>query len=384
MAYVLGDPIDSYFRLKDVDGLDITGGAGDVAVASSIAPSGGSFGTIVVVETATLGTYKVTFTPTGAAGTYYLALTHPDAVPGEVEDEWDVDPVTAAGAVTTVVAAYGVSLQRLRRDVGRRLGDLILTEATATGSTVTFHDAVRLVDPALAYKNRLLLLTAGTAANVGEERRVVGSTSSGILTLQSALPEATAPGDEGELWNDRGQGWGPEKVKDLLNQNIRNSAPLHLVELTSTLVGEVATPTATLDATVDLPAEYQGIYAVEYADWQGNHQPIRGQHTRDGRGFRLEPGRKLVISGRSAWDINGGNLKLFGYGYATELADDDDTTTVNAEWLVERTRADLMEEASFLNRLPEGHRDAARVGARADALRGRIRTIPKPNTVWVR
>jgi hypothetical protein len=386
MAHPLGGEITSLFRLKDEDGNVITGGAGALTIASQVAPTGGSFGDVVVAETATPGTYIVRFTPTGAAGTYFLSLEHPTARPREYNEEWDVDPATAAGATTTVVTSYGVSLQRLRRDVGRRLGDLQLTTATNAGATDTWIDTVRLTDPAKAYVNRTLLITSGTAANLGEHRRVQGSTAGGTLTLQSALPAATAAGDQGELWNDRSQGWLPDLIKDILNQNIRNAAPLHLVELTSDLVGLVPVPGtgATLDAGVTLPAEYVGFYAVEYADGDGNYQPIRKQQSRGGYGFRLETNGKLVIGGASVWDVNGGTVRIFGYGHPAELSDDDDTTTVNAEWLVERTRADLLIEAGFHNRLPEAQRDAQIAAARADALRGRIRTIPKPNTVWVR
>jgi hypothetical protein len=385
VAYLLGDTITSYFRLRDSTGTAITGGAAGITISSQIAPDGGSFGTVTIAETATPGTYYVRFTPTGA-GTYYLAVTHAGAVPREYEDEWDVDPISATGTVTTVVSSYGVSRQRLRRDVARRLGDLTLTTATATGATDTWIDTVRLTDPAKAYVNRTFYVVAGTAANVGESRRVQGSTSGGTLTLQSALPAATAAGDEAELHNDRAQGWTPEKIHDLLNQNIRNAAPLHLVELTSDLVGEVdpITTGAFPDATVTLPDEYVGLYAVEYADWNGNYQPIRKQQSRAGYGYRLEPNGSLVIGGASVYRIDGGTVRIFGYGYPSELEDDDDTTTVNAEWLVERTRADLLIEAGFHNRLGETQREAQIAAARADALRGRIRTIPKPNTVWVR
>jgi hypothetical protein len=383
VAFLLGDAITDYVTLRDAAGALLVGSPPTVAV--QVAPAGGSFGTITITETATAGTYSIAFTPSGAAGQYYLALTNPLASPKNYAETYDVDPVAGTSGVS-VVSTTGTTLLQLYRDVADELGDLTTLTLTANGDTATLYDAVNLVGPNNAYQGRQAYFVSGTVLNVGLVRTVQGSSqSASSASLRPVLPASTTTGDVVDLIDDRGQGWTRRSIVAAINRGIRAAQRTHLVELVSDLAAPVASPTGWSDATVAIPVAMAYVTGVEYEDESGNFREIVPQYQRYGDGYRIDaPNATVVLGPPAVYALGGRDARLRGYGLPAELAADADRTTVNDEWLVANACAQLLWQAANFDRMPGADGRAMQWQRRADSLRARVRTIPAANAVKVR
>src|SRR5690606_14169510 len=96
--------------------------------------------------------------------------------------------------------------------------------------------------------------------------------------------------------------------------------------------------------TIDLPADWVGIEQVLYQPMRTETgKPVRRAQKHGRNGWSVDhANRTLVITGEWAWRIHNQQLRLHGYTLPERLADDDDTTTLPARWLVDTACAHLM------------------------------------------
>jgi hypothetical protein len=273
------------------------------------------------------------------------------------------------------------TLQDLRREVGKQLGDLLILTATDDGTDTVFYDNLRLTAPDNAYKGRNLYFTDGTALNIGSSRRVQTSVQSGgVLNLTPALPANVMTGDEAELWGIHAQGWLPGEVNDMLKVVNRNAMQNFFipVEATVTDAFDPMTGYITLPAAITV-----GIFDLEYLRPAGDWSSIDRATNRGGPGYWTARGLGKIIIGGDYWlsAMNGMDVRVIGYGDGAAFEDDDDETLVNPEYMVWETVYRLL----FANteRSPERSKSILPLAMQeAKIARERSRMRPQPD--WQR
>ena len=268
----------------------------------------------------------------------------------------------------------GVSLARLRRDVGGQIGEVLVCTATATGTTSTFIDTVRLVqgDNTLAGR-QAVMTTAATAANQGVVRLVTGNAqAAGVITVRPDFAAAPVAGDVIELYAKHGAGPTIEDLNRAINRAIRDAAANALVEdvsTTSTYDPDSSTLTLDSDWTHFIGAEVQDEETETWAPlpWWGLDPVARTVNL----GYR--------VHGNGQYD--GHLVRLRGYTTPGELTADSDETAINPEWLVARASYHaLITTAS--RRSPADANQALGLAQvyreEADRLRGLTRTRMRP------
>lgn len=217
------------------------------------------------------------------------------------------------------------SRRQLRRWIGRTLGEGRVLTATASSSAAEVIDANRLAVEDQALRDFELIAAAGTAANLGQVRRVAANSKTGAsLALAAPLPAPVAAGDEFELWNERGYGVSPDAVHDQINFLIDAVKELNETPVTATVAFSAATP------ELAIPAGWDWFYGADWNDAANARWAALpwNQLAVDA------PLRSLRLTGRLRWRADAATLRLRGGIDARPLLSDDDETTVDAEWLV--------------------------------------------------
>lgn len=221
----------------------------------------------------------------------------------------------------------------LRRTIGDRLGDMIVLEAThASGAADQFRDVVRLGDrgdnaPSLV--NKILYFSGGggvTQANLGHEARVASfASSTRTLTFDPAADALPQEGDEAELWNAAPRIGSVATLHRFVNAAIRAVGREVSFETWDT-----AQTFRARSPHLTIPATWVEFGGATYTDRSGYYHDVPPS------AITVQPGnRRAVIAGAPAHRANNRGVQLWGYARAAEMDADDDTTEVDAEWLVE-------------------------------------------------
>jgi hypothetical protein len=264
--------------------------------------------------------------------------------------------------------------RKLVLDIMKGVGDLRVLTATRDGTDVQFYDDANLSGEPGAYTGREALFVAGTLANVGALRYVTGSADRGI-GFGVALPVATAEGDECWMANTRGVGFRFQDVHDAINRAI-NIAREH---------GPVPTSIdSSVYATGDGIAVPPSFVSVENVLWQDPNdetvwRSVAKAKRAGGKGWWVDRATRTVqIGGGPAITINGQTVNVWGLAEPAELYDDDDTTTISADWLVTQAQEIMLEGRFFRNPTPETERTMFSLVQKATGLRPLIVTRRSP------
>lgn len=108
--------------------------------------------------------------------------------------------------------------QAIRQAIGYILGTILVSEASAAGTTTTLIDTQGLAFGGTDdYKGGEVIMISGTSANVGSTARVTAfNATSKQLTLSPALPSATADGDGYEYH----EGYFIDEINNAINLSI--------------------------------------------------------------------------------------------------------------------------------------------------------------------
>lgn len=233
-----------------------------------------------------------------------------------------------------------ISRLALRQEIGRLTGDMLKVTATATGTTTTFIDALRLARSDGNMVGRIGWMASGTSANLGEMVRVTGSDKSSftVTFADTALPSATATGDTMELWNRAGQGFFPDDV------NAEIDSALAIV------AGSVTTPDEDETQTFDIDNPYLTIPA----DWHFFGGAMYQRDTETDVWLEIpftdthmvvDPRNRTVrLRGEIARRAHNCLVRLIGDVASQPLSTDASTTSCDAEWLSNYVAARLLLE----------------------------------------
>jgi hypothetical protein len=280
---------------------------------------------------------------------------------------------------SSYVAETGMTRKNIRRRVLSRLGDLLVVTATSTGTDTTLVDARNLIGEPDSYRGRFIRFTGGTVANIGEIRYISGSSrSTRTITLDDALPSATAVGDEAEIANIRGTGYRFQDVDMAIDAAFEAAADFALEQVSYTAgTYDEDTP------YIDIPPTWVSISGV---DWQDPDTLVWSRmsyhHRKYGDGWTLDrPGMRVYISGETSARVNGGEIRLIGQDRPTIPVNDDDRTNINSEWIIARCVSELSSSAYRRMPTPDRERVMGYDLQNEQSVRSRVTKRSSPNTL---
>lgn len=374
--HYVGQELVETFALVDVSNTPITGAS--FTVLASRDPSGNDLGQ--TIDELGNGAYRVTVPAANnqQEGPHFLLLQADDALSQVIEVEWQVSPTTIISYVTP---PGGMTRRELRRAVLEELGDLVITTATAATGSSQWEDVDTLADgDSTRYAGRDLYVTGGTPNNLGQIRKVQGSSSDGRLQLTRSLPESVAIGDEAEIVNTLGMGITIPRVHRAIDIAIMEAQVD--VQITAT----IGTAFDSATRSFDIPAAFTAVDGV-YANYTSDldTQSVRKiPHAKDrgANGWWVDvANRSVYIGGLHGTLLNGATITLHGWGRPQPIAHDDDVCPVNAEWLLARVKASLLLRPIGGGRsvTPEWERQGYFYEQQAERLRDAVRPRRAPN-----
>lgn len=328
--HVAGEPIIDYLTHIGNDGAAISGAT--FTVISARKPNGDSF--TPTIASLGSGSYQITIpTARSEAGQWYLLVADQSLTPARYYDNsWDVDPAPAdPNTVTSGPATRG----SLRRSIGRLMGDLIVctvTDASADPSLI--KDTLNLVYNKNELAGRRAYVSYSyNGQNLGISRRVVGnSKDTATAQVSPAFPTTTTVGDVIELYNERDLGPTVEDIHAVINGVILSAQDVNITDV----VGE-SSQFDERSPTVTIPTTWRFFTGADWRDRRSIWRPIPPAD------LRVDvPNRTVEIRNRSAYLADGLQVRLRGTLAAAALDSDDDTTSVDAEWLKYQAAAELL------------------------------------------
>lgn len=267
----------------------------------------------------------------------------------------------------------------IRQAVADRLDDLkVLTATVDSGGYGTFRDDIELTDAQNAYLASQAMPISGTALNLGQIVRVVGSdAATHTITVTPDLPVMPAEGDEWELVNLNGKGWRFQDYHRFINRVFADGGELARVGISAT-VSDAFPEDA---PEFEIPDEFThitGVYLVDGDDLQKIPRARRAGPYNEGYWIDTTTATIRIEGGYRCYGA-GGDIVLRGLGQQAAMTDDDDTTTVDLRWLVPEV-ASRMAESSSLN---DNRRQALADRLRNQAQQARdLARAPRVANAW--
>jgi hypothetical protein len=339
MAHYAGDLLRETFTLLNPDQSPITGATFTIDISTD--PNGSTFDANVVVTELGSGAYKVEYqtTTTSPTGHYYVLVRYDGSLDQVFEIEWDLEPVALQSIPTQASISNGPTLREIRRAVLKLIGDLTITTATATSTSSQWTDLDNIVGGAGSYASYHLHVTGGTAANLGQFRRVSGSSSAGTLQLARELPVDVAIGDEAELLNTQGVGITFQDVQEQILHSIAIAKPTVPISYDVTGVFDPAS------RAIAIPDDFYAIDGLSYRfDTSVNNSwnPMQPANARGASGWWVEDtDRTIYIGDLYGYTMRNANVRITGIAAVTPPENDTDIVAVDREWITYRTAADL-------------------------------------------
>ncbi len=217
------------------------------------------------------------------------------------------------------------TLQQLRRLIGDHTGDgTVLVATHDSASNDTFRDTAHLADRdnrAPSVVKRLFYLPA-------EQHEAAVTDFDGVTRTLTFSPAATLipqVGDEAELWSVAERTGSIGAIHRLINYAIAAVADIASPE-------EVDSPQVfnARTGTLVIPAGWAEIGGAYWTDRTGYVRRIPSGN------IRVHPANRVAyVTGAPAARANRYSVELFGYPRETPLVAEDDTTHVEANWIVE-------------------------------------------------
>ncbi len=214
------------------------------------------------------------------------------------------------------------------------LGDVEELTATVGGTPSTFVDQLNLYKESGTLRGRMLYLTSGTNASL--VRRVQSNDKDTYtLSLDSALPLATAAGDLAQLYNFRDQGVSIAMVHSAINHAIMYVREDYRVPVADAIAGTFAydAPVLTLSSTI------KAFAGVDIQSDEGEWIELPGYDTHVDQWART-----LTLKGYTLGTADGRALRVRGFGYPTTLTNDSTDCPVDFEWLIQQAAANVLFE----------------------------------------
>jgi hypothetical protein len=271
----------------------------------------------------------------------------------------------------------GVTLRQLIQDIAFNRDDLVQGSVTEnTGVLNSVRDEITLVEDADYFRGAEIYFTSGL--NEGYLGRVIGSDyGSQTLSIFPDLPFAADVGDTFDLTNFRGIGTRRNQYKRTINSLIRRLGDSSLQPMQIVLPEYInwANPSQ------PVPGSFSHICEVEYFQ-SGIWKRVKRARRPDDAGWYVDPS-SLTISFSPDWAgrLDTYAIRVQGMAPPEPLDEEQDETTVDAEWLIEQASGILqIGNAGNLGNIGPGQY----LNNRADAIRAKVITIPNANCMRIR
>lgn len=219
----------------------------------------------------------------------------------------------------------------LRYRIGVLLGDVKQVTATTDGTTTTFTDSLNVSDTMERPLGRDIVFISGfSSSNVGLVRRVTSSTSlTGTLSF-AALPDVTITGDVAHLFNYRTKGWQVQEYDNAIDQAMMEGG-----RTWKSPENYLVTPAFDGTSTgITVPATLSHIAKIGWLASDNTVMQIPKAKTRNDPGWYISADEFQIQGSYWQAQANGYNLYINGYKDIETLADDSDTTTMPADYIV--------------------------------------------------
>lgn len=309
------------------------------------------------------GFYLFGFTPTDPG--------HHDLV---VETRIDGQPLVyhieclAEGAVYYTNPSRS-TLGDLRAMVARQIRDYrrVVVES---GSTTTMSDPFTLVDNTDHFRGAEMICISGHPDNVGQKRKIVSSSyEQYMVTFIPPLPQPVAKGDVFDLFHFGRVNATIAEYDDAINDAIRMAHPQNREDVYYDVTGGYDAASG----GIPIPDLFVAIFRILYRRTDGRWGNVDMVD-----GWTIDATRRLIVPAPH-WrnELTDKPVRIYGYGRARTLVDDDDATHTDVEWIMDSAIASIttgmMDQATF----PIGQSRANR----ADQLRGKMAMNVEPGTI---
>lgn len=243
----------------------------------------------------------------------------------------------------------GVTRKKLREDIGRGLGDLVVITATANSAGLTtFTDANTLVDEPRYYAGREVYFTYGTAANQGLLRHIQSSSqSTHTLTFTAPVNEPVAIGDEAHMVNWRGVGFTIADYHNVIDKIFRDLTASHYETPAMFTVSE------NFDAatgTIILPSDFVSVESIEYYDQFDGWREIYQSEGGIGNGWQVDRYQNAIqLSPQLISRLRSNAIRVKGLADPSPPEYDGDMIYLPHEWMVVEAQALLLEQSMTNN-----------------------------------
>lgn len=263
------------------------------------------------------------------------------------------------------------SLGELRRVVARQIRDYRRVTASA-GSLTVISDPFTLSDNTDHFRGAELICITGHEENVGQKRKVVSSSyEQHAITFIPPLPQPVQPGDTFDMFNFNRVRATIAEYDDAINDAIRMAHPQNREDM----YFDVHDGLDESAGGIHIPEPFVAIYGLSFRADNGSWY-VYDQVD----GWTVDPVRRLIVPKPGSdprSKVYDRPVRIFGYGRARSLVDDNDTTHTDVEWIVDSAVSAIttgsMDQATF----PIGQSRANR----ADQLRGKMAVNIHPGTI---
>lgn len=269
----------------------------------------------------------------------------------------------------------GITRRDIRKTVAHMLNDYQEATEDIGGETGSLHDAI-VFGRETGYFNGMQVFFSNPASpNFGHLATVTRSDGP-TRTVNFEPPLAsgvTQVGDTVEMYNFKGRGTTVGQYNASINDAITVARTYHhIIPTAETLVTAFnrATPTITV------PDDFASVWGVSVVDGERPFQPRASDITIN----RFD--RTISVRSRVADRFHGKYVTVYGYVSPPLLNDDDDTTSIDPEWLFNEVKAQILERM-VASGMPIGAQDRLYIQERQEAggKRPMIVTRAMPGTV---
>lgn len=321
------------------------------------------------------GHYRIYSNPVALDGFYSVRVQMNDPYNQQFNISFTVDPVVSD--VDILTPGDRVQLAELRRMLARRQNDYIRVVATADSSERQVIDAMNFVEDTDHFRGAEIICVTGNRNNVGQRRKIINSRYDAYqIELLSPFPSKILAGDTFDLFRVGRSGNSIAIYDAAINDAIRMAWPANREKLAAT-IGTYAR----LDQGIAIPTIFTHVYDVHaYIDDGYGWVQVPPTNHRNGRGWFVNRGdRTLGVAGGLEWVVDEKAIRLYGYGRPEELVQDTDSTSTDAEWILEMAAGELLINELDQAVYPIGQSHINR----ADQLRAKMVVPSEPNTVAI-
>ncbi len=269
----------------------------------------------------------------------------------------------------------GSTRAELRRTIANQLGDFYPVIVTQAGTTGNMFDNFNLAGETNKFKGMQVLVTDADAQNVGRITTVTHSDeATRSISFEPPLPDPMQVGDTAELYNFKSRGSTVQQYNQAINTAILQAREQHaVIPYTVTLTNSFLRTSP----YIAIPDIFTHIVTVDALNARGATVRLKAGDMMVDRFSR-----SIEVHRRGVNQLHGLALRLRGYVAPNLLENDADWTGLDAEWILNEVKAQLLERRMAAGE-PVGQQDRLFLQERNEASgkRAVILTRVAPNTI---